>query len=106
MKNQNEYNGWTNWETWVVNLWMDNDQELYDHYGKMARVKVSKDKRSASYKLSLAIQEQVDDWMPHLDNSLYLDLLNGAMREVNWIEIARHILDRIEDEDSYIKEAN
>ena len=106
MKNQDEYNGWTNWETWIVNLWMDNDQKIYDHYGKMARVEISKDKRSASYKLSLAIQEQVDDWMPHLDNSLYLDLLNGAMREVNWIEIARHILDRIEDEDSYIKEAN
>lgn len=23
--NHNEYNGWTNYETWAVNLWIDND---------------------------------------------------------------------------------
>ena len=24
-----EYNGWTNRETWVVNLWLSNDMESY-----------------------------------------------------------------------------
>lgn len=24
------YNGWTNYETWNVALWLDNDQESYD----------------------------------------------------------------------------
>ena len=25
-----EYNGWTNRETWVVNLWLSNDMESYE----------------------------------------------------------------------------
>ena len=24
-----KYNGWTNWETWDVNLWVMNDEGLY-----------------------------------------------------------------------------
>lgn len=24
-----EYNGWTNWETWVAKLWIDNDESVY-----------------------------------------------------------------------------
>ena len=26
-----DYNGWTNYETWNVKLWMDNDESTY-HY--------------------------------------------------------------------------
>ena len=29
MNPQTEYNGWTNWETWNVLLWLDNDFNLY-----------------------------------------------------------------------------
>ena len=28
--NTKEYNGWTNWETWNVLLWLDNEQSLYN----------------------------------------------------------------------------
>ena len=26
----NTYNGWTNWETWNVLIWLDNEQNLYN----------------------------------------------------------------------------
>ena len=29
MNAQQEYNGWTNWNTWNVLLWLDNEYNLY-----------------------------------------------------------------------------
>jgi hypothetical protein len=29
MNNPKEYNGWANWETWNVVLWVSNDEGLY-----------------------------------------------------------------------------
>lgn len=29
MSNDKTYNGWTNYETWLVNLWIQNDQALH-----------------------------------------------------------------------------
>ncbi len=36
MSNQ-EYNGWTNWETWNVALWVDNDYETYKRKQRFVR---------------------------------------------------------------------
>ena len=33
--NKEKYNGWTNWETWNVTLWLGNDEDLYN-LAKMA----------------------------------------------------------------------
>ena len=30
MSTDHTYNGWTNWETWNTNLWMTNEEPLYD----------------------------------------------------------------------------
>jgi hypothetical protein len=29
MSNDNTYNGWRNWATWNMALWLDNDEETY-----------------------------------------------------------------------------
>ena len=99
------YNGWTNWETWIVNVWMDNDQKLYEYYREVAREEVLKDKESATYKLSTTLRKQFDEWAPELEG-LYLDLLNGAMREINWYEVAQHLVEAVEEEENYIQQAN
>jgi hypothetical protein len=101
----NTYNGWTNWETWIVIVWMDNDQKLYEYYGDITREEISKDKQSATYKLSTTLREQFDEGTPGIEG-LYLDLLNGAMREINWHEITKHLVERVEEEENYAQQAN
>ncbi len=34
----NTYNGWSNWETWQVLLWADNDQTLQDLTCEFVRI--------------------------------------------------------------------
>jgi hypothetical protein len=71
----------------------------------VAREEISKDKRSATFKLSVTLRKQFDDWMPELEG-LYLDLLSGAMREINWVEVAQHLIEAVEEEENYAQQAN
>jgi|WetSurMetagenome_2_1015567.scaffolds.fasta_scaffold298739_2 hypothetical protein len=84
------YNGWTNYETWVVKLWMDNDGEL-SYWIKEAD-------RMDLYELETAIKEQYQDAMPEIQNGPYSDLMQAALDSVNWREIAESIKDEADEE--------
>jgi hypothetical protein len=111
------YNGWTNWETWLVNLWIDNDQGLYEHCLMLAREEISANtaladgsihplnKKLSAINLSGILREQFDEWAPDVEG-LYRDLMNGALRDVNYLEIATHLSERVEEEDTYAERAN
>lgn len=78
------YHGWKNFETYMVGLWLDNDHELYDHVLEMA-------KSSADMgELSQQIKALVEENEPDLGASVYADLLNSAMSDVDWYEVAEH----------------
>jgi hypothetical protein len=103
------YNGWTNYETWLVNLWMDNEQGSQEYFRETAREIYecphnpyrAHMTRAADAGLAFA------DWLKayHEENrpemptcGVYHDLLSGALSEVNWNEIARHYIEAIEEE--------
>lgn len=78
------YNGWANYETWLVNLWLTNDMGGCDAVETMSRE--AKDK----YALAHDIKDYVGDDMPELGVNMWADLLNAAFGEVDWYELAEH----------------
>ena len=86
-----EYNGWTNYETWNYKLWLDNNQATYDAVRTLAK------KHNDAYELSIELSKVAHDNAPLLEASFYSDVLNASIREVNFFEIAESYLEEIKE---------
>jgi hypothetical protein len=94
--NDQEYNGWKNYETWIVALWINNDQGLQETVHDMARDCV--DNEHANYDLSHAIKDMIEEMNPLNDTAdLFTDLLNAALSEVDWYELAESFFNDIKE---------
>ena len=89
-----KYNGYTNYETWAVCLWIDNDEYMQGVARSMVRHKDLEDGSAAQ-----AIKEWFEEMKPELGASLWSDLLNAAMSEVNWQEVAEQYKPEEEEEE-------
>lgn len=98
------YNGWTNYETWCVNLWWNNDSGTQEVLADLARgcweraeaSKFLSRSEVARQSLGEAIQEQVAEGMPEMEASLYSDILRTALCDVNYREIANGVFEALE----------
>jgi len=80
-----KYNGWTNYETWVVNLWIGESQDFWDD--------ITSNGDSVADIANTLKDYHIDD-NPLADGAnVYTDLLGGALSSVNWDEIAQHFID-------------
>ena len=101
------YNGWTNYETWLVNLWMDNEQGSQDFFRERAKEiydgphNVYRDHLTRETDAALTFADWLkghwEEHRPELSGA-YNDLLAGALSAVNWDEIARHYIDAVLEE--------
>ena len=81
--NNQEYNGWYNYETWLVNLWLTNDSSSYNYWNEATN------ECADPAELSNRIKDEIEEFNPVTDDSsLYADLMNAAISEVNFDEIA------------------
>jgi hypothetical protein len=107
------YNGWTNYETWVVNLWMDNEEGTHDYWLEVAEdvyhneaeeQKHFSKMEDAVCILADRLKDDHEDRKcnilenAELTSSVWADLLGATLSEVNWNEIAEHLLENIEVE--------
>lgn len=106
MAEDTKYNGWTNYETWCVGLWLDNDRSTYEMFRVLAaRAKNDaplatqvKDKiwtvdEATRFKLADDIKAWVEENNPCADRAdMFADLMNAALSEVNWTEIATNMI--------------
>ncbi len=83
------YNGWSNYETWAVSLWLEQDPSLTQEI--VDRVQEDDDERASE--VAQQLKSRISENNPLSGNSLYSDLLNASLSEVNWQEIAEILLD-------------
>ena len=101
MQNDNRHNGWDNYETWAVSLWLSNEQSSADYWSGAARdiLDASEADLERDYTREMvAMSALADQLKEHHEQALpevqgfAADLLNAAMSEVNWLEIAIHLV--------------
>jgi|6_EtaG_2_1085325.scaffolds.fasta_scaffold33342_2 hypothetical protein len=107
-----KYNGWTNYQTWAVKLWLDNDEgtvdlqrELLEQAQNTPFVEGYSDwtrKITTRYILAALLKDYVTDNNPldieAVPVSMYTDLMGSAIDDVNFREIAEHIIDDAESQ--------
>ena len=84
------YNGYTNYETWAVSLWIDNDEYLQEEIHELANG--SGNLYEKERELKELVVEMREDWKPY-GASMFDDLLNAALDEVNYLEIIRNAIE-------------
>jgi len=95
-----DYNGWTNRETWATALHINNDQTLYEiaqSYTKEELEGHDKDEAINPYYLGEVLRSWIEDDLltfENMDNgALFLMLTDiGSLYRVNWLEIADNFL--------------
>lgn len=100
MGENKDYNGWKNYETWVFNLWIDNEEPTYNYWRKVAAAnwataeptKILTRRQNAKYHLAADLKHWAEEQAPNLRASVWADLMAAAMSEVDWDEIAESML--------------
>ena len=92
------YEGWSNRQTWGVNLWLSNDEGCYRDIRGLAYEATTRPREERVSHLADEINQYVEDLMPDLGATLQSDLLTWALAEVDWFEIAKAWLEDASEE--------
>ena len=106
MNNPPDCNGWSNYETWAVNLWLTDDEARLHRCRALANEantlgfccaqvldKTWAPEEARIFLLADRLKELVEKHNPLAARpSMFADLLAAALEAVNWNEIAREFL--------------
>lgn len=113
MSDEKGYQGWKNYETWAVKLWIDNEEPSYRYWSEQAAFVISPEGRHANgprfpqvatnqaavFALADQLKEELKEGegVPDLSGTMYADLLRAALDEVDWDEIAAALIETAEE---------
>jgi hypothetical protein len=101
-----EFNGWSNRETWAAKLHLDNDQALNDYAWEYARQWEEAREEKSVYELGETLRYWVEEDLLTLENiagnrDLWLMLTDiGSLYRVNWQEIAQTYAEELAQEEA------
>jgi len=89
------YNGWKNYPTWNINLWLSNDEGIYEATMEIVQAAVW-ERGTWNGSPRIAVADALKDWVreelaPDTSKDGWLvfsDLLGYALDQVDWLEIA------------------
>lgn len=80
------YEGWSNRETWLANLWINNDLALHNYLKSL--VHNNKTLSGKASDLAWMMDELVEE--NTFSDNLASDLLRAAYDRIRWVEIIQH----------------
>ena len=100
------FNGWKNYPTWAVNLWLSNDAGLYERALEIAEEEYRDAQDCLQYKtgiwthgeaLRFNLADHLQEWVceevaSYDEADLLHDLIDYALDMVDWEELAAHWL--------------
>ena len=86
---EQQYNGWSNRETWLASLWLNNEHSGYELLKDAMRLRVSNHKKA----MWLASMIEVELGYPEMQSSFWSDMLRTAWTRVNWDEVVANNAD-------------
>ena len=83
------YNGWTNWETWQILLWIDNEEYSYKEMRRFVRR--NRHSQSLTKLIEGFVRELYPNGTPDMDSA-------AEYNAVNWIEITHHLVEEYDND--------
>ena len=76
------YNGYDNYQTWAVALWLDNDESTSNIISDII------EHARSDYDAADQLRDMIEEMNPLADQaSMFTDILNSALSDVNYLEI-------------------
>ena len=95
MRINTRYNGWVNYETWVVNLWLTIDEDTSKQLDNIIKNFITPQRRSDKLRdmvqgLMYDFTDNVYEFGASIHGGLFIDLLKAGFENVKWDEIIDH----------------